>query len=145
MSPAGILLSEWHTSAPLGIQETEQGYLYVANHSDLKVYDARKRGSITAFDILPEEIDSGESVTISWNVSDVDSCQALNGTQGWPGSSISLPTGQMELQINDPGCHTFTLQCTNVVRTFSVSKSVSVINTDVFLADGFETASNCLE
>jgi streptogramin lyase len=145
VSPDGILLSEWFTGDPRGIQESAEGYVYVGNGNDLKVYDATKTGSITAFDILPEEIDNGESVTISWDVSDANSCEALNGTEGWPGSSISLPTGQKELQINDPGCHTFTLQCTDGIRTFSASKNVNVINTDVFLADGFETPSNCVE
>ena len=144
VSPDGILLSEWYLRYPRGIQETVEGYVYVSD-SGLKVYDATKTGSITAFDILPQEIDNGESVTISWDVSDAKSCVALNGTEGWPGSSISLPTGQKDLQINEPGCHTFTLQCTDGIRTFSASKNVNVINTEVVLADGFETSSNCVE
>jgi hypothetical protein len=145
LSPEGTLLSEWFLRYPRGIQETVEGYVYVGNGNELTVYDATKTGAINTFDILPTEINNGESITLDWDVSDANSCETLNGTEGWPGSSIALPTGQMELQINDPGCHTFTLQCTDGIRTFSASKNVNVINTDVVFVDGFDTPAACVE
>ena len=145
ISPEGTLLSEWFVSDAKGIQKTVEGYVYVASGNNLRVYDATKTGAINTFNILPTEINNGESITIDWDVSDANSCEALIGTEGWPGSSISLPTGQKELQITEPGCHTFTLQCTDGIRTFSASKNVNVINTDVVLVDGFETPAACVE
>jgi hypothetical protein len=68
---------------------------------------------IESFFADPESIVAGGSTTISWNASDADDCTAADGGGGWAGSDISLPSGSLEITLEDAGSYTFTLNCIN--------------------------------
>lgn len=68
---------------------------------------------INTFIASPNSITEGDTTTISWSVDNADSCTASNGTGGWAGSVISLPTGSKQVTVATPGSYTFTLNCQN--------------------------------
>jgi hypothetical protein len=69
--------------------------------------------TIDSFTVTPDTVDPGQSATLSWVVSNAESCTALGGTGGWAGSIISLPSGSTMITFPDPGVFDFELNCSN--------------------------------
>jgi surface protein len=115
----------------------------------VSVLDAGSRVRINSFGISPSEINKGESTVISWDVSNADSCSILKDGSTWPDAVISTLIGQMELTIEESGCHTLTLECQDSVKTVTNDQNVYAIDTGVIFRGSFEGSSTgpsaCLE
>jgi len=83
---------------------TIPGYTVTPNVSGSNV-------AITNFIISPSTIVAGGSTTVSWNTANAVSCSASNGTGGWSGSNIALPSGSKTITATTAGTYTFTLTC----------------------------------
>ena len=125
--------------------ECTDGINIVSANNQVTVVVSDDRVWINSFELSPTEIDDGQSTDISWDVSNATNCTALDGTAGWPETSISTPTGLTNLVIDVPGCHTFTLECTDGSRTVSANQNMKVIDTDIIFADTFEPPVTCAE
>jgi hypothetical protein len=83
--------------------------------------------AITSFVASPSSIETGNSVNISWSISNATSCEATGGTGGWAGSSISLPTGNKVVQISNSGNYQFGMTCTGGGTSTSKSTNIVVV------------------
>ena len=101
--------------------------------------------TINHLGISPAEINMGQSTEISWDVSNADSCIVLKDGESWPEALISSPAGQMELTIEERGCHTITLECSDSFKTVSIDQNVNVIDPDVIFSSTFDESAICVE
>jgi hypothetical protein len=86
--------------------------------------------SINSFSVTPSGIETGESVQVSWNVSNATSCTATGGTGTW-GGSVNAGGGTQQVVINAAGNYSFGLNCSNASGSDTASDSVSVNNPTV--------------
>jgi plastocyanin len=68
---------------------------------------------ITSFFASPSSILAGQSTTISWTVSNANSCTPSGGAGGWSSAIINLPNGSRPTTIGEVGSYDFTLECHN--------------------------------
>jgi len=81
---------------------------------------------IVSFAANPDSILEGESTTLSWSVSNADSCTPSGGAGGWSGSTISLPSDNVQITLSEAGTYTFFLDCSNATSSDSASAMVDV-------------------
>lgn len=84
--------------------------------------------AITDFSATPSTIDEGGTTTLSWTTQNATSCDASGGTDGWSGSSISVPNGSREITVTAAGDYTFTLRCYDASAGEAVASTVVAAN-----------------
>mgnify|MGYP001820037037 CR=1 FL=1 len=89
--------------------------------------------SIDSFTATPMTIEAGESVTLSWRVSNADRCEALSGTTAWRNTNPNPVQGQVSLPVDQGGNVIFTLRCTGEAGSKSASVTVMVTASPDFL------------
>ena len=67
--------------------------------------------AISSFTVSQGTVVEGGSVTLSWNTQNAISCSASGGTDGWDGSTVTLPSGTKSVTATTAGVYTFTLTC----------------------------------
>ena len=98
---------------------------------------------INSFAASPNPVDEGQSTTLSWSVSNADSCTASGGAGGWAGSLISLPSGSQSVTLSSPGSYTFTLQCSNSFESSDTAMTmVSVEANPAVIINSFAASPN---
>lgn len=83
--------------------------------------------AITNFIVSPSSIVAGGSATVSWNTANAVSCTASNGTGGWAGSSIALPSGSKSISAATAGTYTFTLTCNGATAGDTKTATYSLV------------------
>ncbi len=101
---------------------TSTGIVTILNSDPLPV-------SIDAFTANPATVVENEPTTLSWAVSNADSCTASDGSGGWAGSTISLPSGNMQISITTAGSYQFTLECSNSSGGYDIDIVNVVVDT----------------
>jgi len=86
--------------------------------------------SIGSFAASPSAIVEGGSTTLSWTTSNASSCTASNGTGGWSGSSVGLPSGTKVITIATAGNYTFTLTCVDASGGQDVVSTIVEVSPD---------------
>jgi hypothetical protein len=87
--------------------------------------------SIDSFTASPTTInDDSQETTLSWSVSNADSCAASGGFGGWNGSSPVVPSGSQNymagaIALQD---YVFTLTCSNASSSDSATVTVTVVD-----------------
>lgn len=114
------------------------GGLYTVSRSGDDTTDSGPSVVINSFTTSASTILEGQSVTLSWNTTDADSCTPSQGGGGWSTKTITLPSGQTSVTLNTAADYTFRLDCSNdtpssTYRTVSVSVQ----------AESTTTPSNC--
>ena len=66
---------------------------------------------IDFFTASPLIVGAGQPVSLSWSVSNADSCTPQGGTGGWSDASIDPVSGSADIVIPAAGSYTFSLQC----------------------------------
>jgi len=94
--------------------------------------------SINSFAVNPNTVLVGEVTQVSWQVNNAENCSAQGGPPGWSGTSISLPTGSLQLAVGEQGCYTLALVCLNGLNTVSETIELEVKHSDVIFRDNFE-------
>ncbi len=82
--------------------------------------------TIDAFTASPNPIEAGQSVLLSWSVSNAASCTPLNGTPGWQAQVLDPAGGNVSIQVDMAGDVLFTIRCTDGSTTVSRSVTVTV-------------------
>ena len=86
--------------------------------------------SITSFTASPDELFVGESTTLSWNVENANTCTASGGQDGWDAISITIPSGEITLEMTTEATTTFTLSCDGDAGPTSVTDEIVTVNQD---------------
>jgi len=73
--------------------------------------------TVTSFNAMPSNIQTGQSSSLSWSSNGATSCAASGGTgsDGWQGSVGTSSTGFSTGAINVAGSYTYTLTCSGAV------------------------------
>ncbi len=76
----------------------------------------------------PSSIYAGQSVTVSWEVTNAVSCEYTNGTAEWRATSYTNPNSNKQIgDVSNAPSTTFTMRCTNASnRTVEQSVTVNV-------------------
>lgn len=82
--------------------------------------------SITTFTAAPDTLLRGESTTLTWSVSNADSCTALNGTSAWRQLAPDPAGGSAVITVNQTGVVTFTLRCSGPGGTATRNVGITV-------------------
>ena len=82
--------------------------------------------SIDSFTASPNPLEIGESVMLSWSVSNATQCTPLNGAGNWTSQVLNASGGSVNIQINVAGDYLFTIECTDGDNTESRSVNVEV-------------------
>jgi len=82
--------------------------------------------NIASFSTIPSTIAAGQSIRLSWAVSNASACSALSGTSDWRALTPDKAGGTANISIATAGAYTFTLRCTDGVNNVSASVNVTV-------------------
>ncbi|NNE04966.1 MAG: hypothetical protein HKN15_04485, partial [Xanthomonadales bacterium] len=74
----------------------------------------------------PGTIEQGQSVLLSWAVSNATTCDTLGGTASWQALAIDADGGSASVQIDEAGVYLFTVECTDGQNTDSKGVTVTV-------------------
>lgn len=89
------------------------GGLYTVTRSEDDNPDSGPSVVINSFTTSASTILEGQSVTLSWDTTDADSCEPSQGGGGWSNKTITLPSGQTDVTLNTAASYTFRLDCSN--------------------------------
>lgn len=106
--------------------EGEAGDLAVASE-DITVSAAAE---ITSFEASVDEVAVGETLTLSWTTQNTTSCTPTGGADGWDAVNITVPDGEVILDIVTEGEQTFTLTCDGVAGPAAVAEAVVTVTPD---------------
>ena len=82
---------------------------------------------IIDFSAEPNAISVNDTTTVSWDVSNMDTCNPTGGTSEWQSTSINSDTGSVDITMPVAGNYGFGLDCTGIDGdTDSASSSVVV-------------------
>jgi hypothetical protein len=93
---------------------------------------------INSFTASASTILEGQSVTLSWNTTDADTCTPSQGGGGWATKTIALPSGSTSVTLNTAASYTFRLDCSN--DTPSTTFRTRTVNVE---APSTNTPTNC--
>lgn len=125
--------------------ECTDGNNIVSASEQVVVLDVGSVVNIRSFEVSPAEINIGQPITVSWEISNADTCTVLKDGDDWPEALVSTPIGQLELTIEEKGCHTITLECSDSYQTVSVDRNINVNDPGVIFSSTFDELSICVE
>ncbi|MFT5139478.1 MAG: DNA-binding beta-propeller fold protein YncE [Lysobacterales bacterium] len=113
---------------PWGVGVDPQGRIIVAdtNNNRIQIFAEALAVSIDSFTASPSTIDAGQSVQLSWAVSNATTCIPKNGTASWRAKSINPSEGSTNILISTAGSYQFTMECTGGGSTVSANIAVTV-------------------
>jgi surface protein len=125
--------------------ECTDGINIVSASRQVVVMEDGSSVKINSFGISPSAIDIGQPTSISWDIDNAVNCTILKDGISWPEVLISTSTGRMKRAIEEAGCHTITLECSDGYNTVSVDQNVDVIDPGVIFSSTFDESSICVE
>lgn len=120
---------------PWGVGVDPQDRIIVAdtNNNRIQIFAEELPAVINSFTATPATIEAGQSIQLSWSVSNATTCTAKNGTSAWQVKTINPAGGSTNLIISTAGNFQFTLECSGGGSTVSANAAVTVIE----VAPGF--------
>jgi len=117
--------------SPWGVGVDSQDRIIVADLGNDRIQifsepDVTPPVVIDSFTATPGTIEAGQSVTISWSVSNATVCTPMGGAGGWSGKTIDPSSGNTDVTITAVGAFTFTLECSGGGTMDSSSAVVTV-------------------
>ena len=100
---------------------------------------------INSFSASPSMIDIGDSITLSWSVSNAISCTPTDGTAGWSETFIYLPSGSAQLTLTKAGSFSFGLSCTDDLTGDIANTTVDVIGPPPVVIDSFTASPDTID
>ncbi len=105
-------------NAPWGVAVDSQDRIIVADLKNNRIQIFSEPNvvppdpvAISSFKASPSSISSGQSVTISWSVSNATACTPSGGAGGWSGKTINPSGGSTTVTISTVGTFRFILDC----------------------------------
>ena len=103
-------------NAPWGVGVDSQDRIIVADlgNNRIQIFSEPEVTApvvINSFAATPGVIEAGESVSISWSVSNASECTPVGGAGNWSGKTIDPSGGNTNVTITSVGTFTFTLEC----------------------------------
>jgi hypothetical protein len=99
---------------------------------------------INSFVASPSTILTGETTTLSWNVSNADRCYPELGPDNWLAIEMSLPTGQTTVTLEGAGTVAFVMYCYNTVSGVSARADVSINPPEAAIINSFDASPSTI-